>query len=221
MSNYVWDAIVRRVSLKGNGTQNPLRQTSFESLAIAAVEGDNWEALRQHMKFAGGCQVIASGIAPVAAIPTTTATLALYNTASDGGKSILLEKLAFTLGSGTAAAGATLFATVSNGKLASVPSAASNYSSQCLSGDPTATSIARWATGVTIPAGSAWAVAASSFQLAAANVGQGDQPAAFPGGGILVRPGCALGLAILSGAGTTPLYTVSAYWSEAMVDVEE
>lgn len=212
-----FEAVVRRFTKKANtdALVTP-RLTAFESQAVAQVEAFNTERTRAGRRFMGGCQVIASGIAPVTAIPTTTATLALYNTAPDGGKSLVIDQIGHFLGSGTPTAGATLLVTVSVGK-PTAPSAAANYSSISCSG--VGTSIARWATALTIPSGSAWIQAASQMQLAAANVGQGDFPANL-NGGLIVPPGYALGIAILSGTGTTPLYSVSATWDELELDLE-
>lgn len=210
------EALVKRFSRKfaSDALATP-RLTALESQAVAQVEAPNTERAAAGRRYMGGTQVIASGIAPVTAIPTTTATLALYNTAPDGGKCLVLDQIGFFLGSGTPTAGATLLVTVSNGKLASVPSAASNYSSMSCSG--VGTSIARWATAVTIVNG-AWIQLSSTFQVAAANVGQGDMPNAL-GGGLIVPPGYALGIAILSGTGTSPLYSVSATWDELELDL--
>lgn len=209
--------VARRFQKVGMGTERELRLTGMESLAVANVEPLYSELARSGRRFAGGCQVIANGIAPVSAIPTTTATLALYNSASDGGASICVDRVGFCLGSGTAAAGATLWLAVSNGK-PTAPSAASNYSSTPLGLSGASSSVARWATALTIPSGSAWFQALSTFQLAAANVGQGDAGATLQG--VLIPPGYALGIAILSGAGTTPLYSVSAMWAEVELDLE-
>jgi hypothetical protein len=207
----------RRATKISAGTETDLRLTNLESLAVAQVEPEFTEIAKRGSRYAGGCQVIASGIAPVTAIPTTTATLALYNTDGDTGMTISVDQLSFCLGSGTPTAGATLLVSVSNGKVATAPSAASNYSSQSLTKTGNV-SVARWATGVTIPASSAWFQATTSLQLAAANVGQGDSVANLKG--ILIPPGYALGIAILSGTGTTPLYSVTAMWSELELDLE-
>lgn len=217
MGPFSLNAIARRASKIGQGAIRELRLSILESLAVSQLEPDGALAAARGSRYAGGCQVIASGIAPVSAIPTTTATLALYNTASDGGLSLSLDGVSFCLGSGTAAAGATLWACVSNGKPASVPSAASNYSSQAL-GAIGNSSFGRWATAVTIPSGSAWFQIATSQQLAAANVGQGDTPGSI--NGFVVPPGYCAGFAILSGAGTSPLYSVSATWYELELDLE-
>lgn len=215
------EGIVRRFTKISSGSRRDARLSMLESLAVAQVEPARYEASRAGRRFFGGCQIIANGIAPVAAIPTTTATLALYNGEQAGGKVYVLERIGFWLGSGTAAAGATLFATVSNQPIATAPTSnATGYGSQSASGS-SPTSKALWATAVTIPNAptAAWVQVTSIFQLAAANVGQGDQVQDFEGA-LVVPPRCALGFGILSAAGTTPLYGISATWVEIDSDLE-
>lgn len=195
-----------------------LRLTGQGSMAVAAVEPEAYERARAGRRFWGGNQIIANGIAPVAAIPTTTATLALYNGEPDNGADLAIERINFWLGSGTAAAGATLFVCVSDGPIATTPTMATGYEvASCSRGGRKSKAV--FGTAVTIPADPSWVGALSTFQLAAANVGQGDG-VAFLDGGIIVPPRHALGIAILSGAGTTPLYGVSAIWSEIEGDRE-
>lgn len=211
------DAIVRRFAATSNNTKDRVRQTSFESLAVAQVEPANAEIARAGRRFMGGNSIIANGIAPVAAIPTTTATLALYNSDSAGGRCLVLDRIRFWLGSGTAAAGATLLATVA-GPIASPPTAhGTGYAVSSASGRGTPRAL--WTTAMTIPAGFAWAGLISTLQLAAANVGQGNGEYVADGA-LIVPPTFALGIAILSGAGTSPLYGVSAEWSELELDLE-
>jgi hypothetical protein len=71
----------------------------------------------------------------------------------------------------------------------------------------------------TSPFTPAWFAVGSSFQAAAANVGQGDGYADIEGG-ILVPPRHALGLGILSGTGTSPLYGISVIWTELAAELE-
>lgn len=190
-----------------------VRMTHVESMAVAQVEPARAVLAAAGRRFHGGNQIIANGIAPVAAIPTTTATLLLYNREPDNGLSMFVDKLNFWLGSGTAAAGATLFVTISPAKIASPPTAnATGYGSASSAGSTRATK-ALWTTAATIAAGAAWVAAQSTFQLAAANVGQGDGGSDLDGG-MEIRPGYGMGFAILSGAGTSPLYGISASWSE-------
>lgn len=196
-----------------------VRLTSQGSLAVAPIEPEAYERGRAGIRFWGGNQIIANGIAPVAAIPTTTATLALYNGEGDNGPDLCIERLNFWLGSGTAAAGATLFACVSDGPIATTPTAmATGYEVGSMSRGRRK-SKALWATAVTLPLDPTWAGVLSTFQLAAANVGQGDG-VAFLDGGLIIPPRHALGLAILSGTGTSPLYGISATWSEIEGDRE-
>jgi hypothetical protein len=205
-----------RFNPKATNRQN-LRGTGLMSAAVAQVEVPYAELTRAGRRFIGGNNIIANGIAPVQAIPTTTATLVLWNGESTGGKSYDIDVMGFWLGSGTAAAGATLMATVTTAALAA-PTAATGYTISSASGSAIA-SKARFATSQTIASGSAWVQVASSFQLAAANVGQGDQPV-YVDGRFKVPPQYALGIVILSGAGTTPLYGVSVGWNEVEADLE-
>lgn len=216
MANLV-GGIIGRFSKQGN-TQAPVphRLTGLQSLAVAQIEPMNAEAARAGVRFGGGTQIIANGIAPVAAIPTTTATLYLYN--GDPTRSYLVDQLDFYLGSGTAAAGATLLATVAKLTSAAPTANATGYGSQSMSGS-SRTSKAFWSTAGTLAAGTNWVPMISTLQLAAANVGQGDQ-VQQTWGSILVPPGYVLGIAILSGAGTTPLYAIGAIWDELELDLE-
>jgi hypothetical protein len=92
-------------------------------LAMAQSELQQVELVRTGRMFKGGTGIIANAIAPEQAIPTTTALIALFNGEPDGGRTYFIDHLAFSLLSGTAAAGASLFAAVSAGKIASPPSA--------------------------------------------------------------------------------------------------
>lgn len=215
-SGFPFNLLTGRATKAGNSNEQTARGTQYGSLAVSQFEPDWLELSRHGARFHGGCQVIASGIAPVAAIPTTTATLALWNGEEDGGKSYLMEEIAFTLGSGTAAAGATLFVGLTVAKQ-TAPSAASNYDTDSVSAGGKSTR-AVWATALTFAAGVAWRQVGGSMQLAAANVGQSERP--YNLRGIIVPPGYALGIAILSGTGTSPLYAVSAQWSELALDRE-
>lgn len=216
MANFLVDKIVSRFAKVSNSTQESLRGTGNQSLAVAQVEPEWCERSRAGQMFYGGCGVIANGIAPVQAIPTTTATLALFNNEADGGRSLLIEELNFFLGSGTPDAGATLLAGVSLAPI-TAPSAASNYATVSASSGGKA-SRAIWATAVTLATGTKWRAIGSYPQLAAATPGQGAGP--FSVRGLIVPPRYAVGFAILSGTGTTPLFSITAAWSELVLDLE-
>ena len=215
-ANFIANGITGRSSPASGNNQQELLLSILGSLKTAQYEPDRALLSAAGRRYYGGCQVIASGIAPVAAIPTTTATLFLWNGEAAGGASYVIEELNYALGSGTAAAGAALMVCVTN-IAQSAPSAASNYASQSCSDGSRATR-AVWGTAITV-ATSAWKIASSSFQLAAANVGQGGDPYR-PNGALVIPPGYGLGIAILSGTGTSPLYSLSALWSEVQLDLE-
>jgi hypothetical protein len=212
--------IVQKAFRVAQGSDQEVRITSFSSLAIAQTELPQVELARVGRMFKGGLGIIANGIAPVQAIPTTTATLALYNGEPDSGRTIFLDSLAIALVSGTPAAGLSVLAAVSNGKLATPVSAmATGYGAGPVTGLTRHKSAALFGTAITFPAGTVWDVLAANAQAAAANVGQGDGPYEIRGG-IAVPPGYALGLAVLSGAGTTPLYGIGLRWAEIDVDLD-
>lgn len=210
--------LITRIFKSPNNTDGvPFRATPLSSIAVAQTEPPYFELTRSGRRFHGGVQVIAAGIAPVQAIPTTTATLGLFNNdTNNNGMALVVDWLNVFLGSGTAAIGATVMITVA--KPTNAPTAhAANYAAGPLSGSSNG-SKALWGTALTLPAGAVWTAVASTQQAAGANVGQGDNFIDF-GGRVVVPPGFALGIAILSGAGTTPLYGVSSQWSEVETDL--
>lgn len=211
--------LITTISRLGNNTDGvPPRGTPLSSLAVSQVESPYLDRARSGRRFYGGTQIIANGIAPVAAIPTTTATLGLYNNDTSGvGLSFDLDWLNVFLGSGTPAAGLTVFGAVF--RPTNPPSVnATGYGSTSCSGSARGTK-GLWGTALTAAAGVNWAALVSTFQAAAANVGQGDNFVDL-GGRILVPPGFAFGIGLLSGAGTTPLYGVSAQWGETETTLE-
>jgi hypothetical protein len=195
-----------------SGAYSALRLTQFESLAVAQVEGQRVESVRSGHSFIGGCGVIASGIAPDATIPTTTAKLALYNSASSGGVTVFVHKIAATLGSGTAAAGSSLLIGVPALVQAAATTKLSDHNVTNLM--PTSTATAKGILGTaTMPAGTVWAAMGGVSTLAAANVGQSIGSLDFQGG-LAIPPGYALGLGVFSAAGTSPLFSFSVTWEE-------
>ena len=212
------NAIISRLNKQPTNYDGaPLRSTNFASVAVAQTESPYLEATRNGKRMHGGTQILANGIAPVAAIPTTTATLGLYNNdVNSNGLSLIIDWVNFYLASGTPAAGATLFVAVAKPTTAPTVNA-TGYSSGPLSGTANG-SKSLWATALTLPAGVVWSALTSTLQPAAANIGQGDSPLDL-GGRIVIPPGYALGMALLSGAGTTPIYGISAQWAELELDL--
>lgn len=218
MSLFSLGMLVGRFQKAANNGEQEARATQYGSLAVAQVEPELAELARAGVRFGGGLQIIANAIASVQAIPTTTATLCLYNAEDAGGKSYLVDTLSLFLASGTADKGASLMVAVSPSKIASAPSAATGYGSASLAGSTRSTR-AIWGTAVTLPGTPAWLTALANTQDAATTAGSGG-PAARTGGGIIIPPGYGLGIAVLSGAGTAAKYGVSAQWSELALDLE-
>lgn len=216
--NFLVDYVVSRFQRTSNGNQQPARATQYGSLATAPVEPALLELTRAGARYGGGLQIIANAIASVQAIPTTAPTLVLFN--ADDKKSLIVDQLGMFLASGTADQGATLLTAVTPKiAAASIPAAMqTGWNIGNLSGSVKGCKTL-WATGVTVPAGSVYMAVQSNTQPAANTVGAGGNPVQL-NGGIIVPPGCALALAVLSGAGTTAKYGVMAAWSELELDLE-
>lgn len=213
--------LVSRYAKLSNGNPVFQRSTSLGSLATAQVELSRTELSRAGRYFFGGNQIIANGIAPVTAIPTTAISAGLYN--AGVADSLLLDYVAGPwVGSGTPTAGCTLLCGISDQKAAGTTAIANmtGWSSRAACGSASRKTVALWdATATFTAANTTWFSLGSNMQLAAATVGQGS-PAIVLHGGISVPPGFEVGFAILSGAGTTPLYGLSAGWAELPIDVE-
>ena len=172
--------------------------------AVAAEEGMRWAAVMGS----------ATLLAPVTAMPTTTATMGLYNDSDD--QQLVIDEVGYHLGSGTPTAGSALvvcnaggiqtrptMSTGSNGGYAG--SQIGNLGTGKVGGGPAifATALTLLATGDGNPA---WHIVAANPQALAAatfpaHVGRGKID-----GGIIIPPRGVLGMAILSGTGTTPLF---------------
>lgn len=207
------------VSQAFGSSKIPLRLTEYASLAVQQVEPAGLELSRAGVRYAGGCQVVANGVAPVQAIPTTSGALCLYNSEPDGGKSIVVESVSVSLASGTPGTGFALYAGLSQGRLATAPSAASNYGSAPMGKVGGKSSIAVWATTFTL-AGSPkwWALIAGKTGGASASVGDGGTRDLA--GRVVIPPGHALGFTVMSPAGTSPLFAIHAEWAEVQVTLE-
>lgn len=167
-------------------------------------------------RFCAGLQLLSSGIAPKQAIPSLSPTLCLYN--GDSSQSYVVRYIHKWLASGTAAAGSTLLVALSPNALSPVPTQnATNFKIQKLGPSSTSeTSSALLASGVTLPnspQAPVWISICSDFQLAAANLGQGDAVTNL-NGMIVIPPGYGMGIDIISGSGSSPLYGVTVVWDE-------
>jgi hypothetical protein len=187
------------------------------ALRVAQVDQPNAELTRAGRRFSIGYTAAPTGIAPVTAIPTTAAQWVITNTSTTD--TFTFETLGVHLYSGTAAAGVCVFACLFTAPAQT--SFATGLSAQSASFSSTISSSAAIKSGVTVttPAAPAWFLVAKSDS---ANTAVGAVAAVnFElKGGLMVPPGKSLGLATLSGTGTTPLFIPVATWTEGEQDLE-
>lgn len=193
-------------SVSGNG-----------ALRVAQLDQAYAELTKAGRRFSIGYTAAPTGIAPVTAIPTTAAQWAITNTSAT--KTLTFETLGVHLYSGTAAAGIVVFACFFTAPAQT--GLATGLAAQSMNFGTSITSAASIKSAVTVtsPAAPAWFLVANS---GSANTAVGGVAAVnFElKGSIMVPPGKSLGLATLSGAGTSPLFIPVATWTEGEQDLE-
>lgn len=226
------EGIFRRFyPLKGGKGEIEARFTGAESLAVAQTEGPGVEMSRAGRRFYGGAvgltggdvsgmgqgsAVAATGRAPVAAMPTTLAAFELWNGEAAGGRSLIIDSITIAQLSGTAAVGAVLLVALTKSTVVA-PTAAAGYGSASMSKGGLTTK-AVWADNQTLATQPAWvAVQGTGNPATTTNGGLTCDLTSRP---IIVPPGFALAIAVLSGTGTTPLFLGFASWTEVELDLE-
>ena len=178
-------------------------------------------------RFAG---VMGSGstfLAPVTAYPTTTLTMALWNGDPAGGRSYFIDRITAVVASGTPVVGGALLAcvtTVAQARPTLSTGGNGGYANTIisgLSGYKGGSSNGILINAITLTGDQpAWFVAAHQpSNTATANIAATGFVAELDGG-VLVPPGYMLGMAVLSAAGTTPLYSFGVTWDEVQADNE-
>lgn len=153
----------------------------------------------------------ATAKAPVTAIPTTAAIFALWNGNAAATRLCLsILRISAWQVSGTAGLGKALIAGLSPTSQTAVTSA-TNAIKTNLSASAR-TSAATFGTDITLGGTPSWNIYGGSDQPAAVQVGGGVT--CRLDGEILVPPGYALGLSVLSPVGTTALYGMSVIYAE-------
>ena len=192
------------------------RGTGWLSLAVGQVEAERQELTRAGRYFTGMGK--AAGTAPVQAMPTTTAMDFLWN--QDPNRSLIIDSIDYMLLSGTMVVGATVVAIVSpiTGTLPTLASGSliANTSAGGL------TSKAMFAAAYTIPtpAGTAqWGIVSQTSNPGGA-AGVGGMISCVVDGSLIVPPGRGLGLSVISGTGTSPLFVANVAWHESELDLE-
>lgn len=191
--------------------------SGYGAARVALVDQERAELTRAGRRFKLGYTAAPTGIAPVTAVPTTAAQWVITNTSSTD--SFTFEELGMHLYSGTAAAGvcvyACFFTTPAQSSFATGVAAASCSFSSTSSSSASVKS----AVTITVPAAPAWFLVAKSDSANTAVGGVACMSIDLKGG-LILPPGKSLGLATLSGAGTSPLFIPSATWSEGEQDLE-
>lgn len=190
--------------------------SGFGALRVAQLDQESAELTRAGRRFSLATLATVTGIAPVQAIPTTAAQWCIWNASLTD--TMTFDEIGVYLVSGTAAAGQNVWAAILTAPaqtgLATGITVASRSGSL-------RTSAAAIKSGVTIttPAAPAWFQVAKSdsANTAVSNVSCVNS---LLKGSLMVPPLSGLAIAVLSGAGTSPLFSPVATWTEAAQDLE-
>lgn len=219
-------AQIRRWSYAVTADARMARATNYESLATAQVEPPGLEMTRAGKRFLLGNDAAITGIAPVTALPTTAAQWAIFNPAANG-VTLYFEELGVYLTSGTPGVSGMLLAclfrtpeqlgasvTGTRVTRADKPNNASGGSGSGV--------IVKNGVTITEPTAPVWYPIAFN---GSANVTAFPSNTSFEHraleGRISVRPGYGLGLAMVTPAGTSPLFAPFGTWLELQSDVED
>lgn len=229
MSGFKVKGEVRTRFAKRTAGDFEVRQTGFESLAMAQVEPACLEMTRANARFLLGNSAAVTGIAPAQALPTTAAQWAIFNSEpAAGGKTYFLEELGMFLASGTPGVGGILLACIyqtpaivgANRAGCSVSAAGKPGNAAASTSDGSKAIIAVSQT-ITNPATPNWfPVTENSSPNVTAFAGSVFLSRRDLAGAIAIPPQYALGLAVVAPAGTTPLFAPFARWVELATDNE-
>lgn len=217
MADMLIDLTTGRFTPKQTAGQLYGSSTGYGAMRVGFVDQERAELTRAGRRFKLGYTAAPTGIAPVATIPTTAAQWTIFNASQTD--TYTFEELGVHLYSGTAAAGVVVVACFFT--LPVQTGFATGIAAQSCSASQTKSSSAAVKSGVTIstPAAPAWFHVAKSDS---ANTGAGSVMAFNDQlkGGLMLPPLTGLGIATLSGAGTSPLYIPVATWTEGAQDLE-
>ena len=193
------------------------RATGTESLAVDQVAPDGMEMTRAGRRFMWGPTNGVTGIAPVAALPTTAAQWVLWN--PDPYNAYVVDQLGLYLVSGTAAAGVVMLVCLFQAPAVVGVQATGMQVVSASNGDHGSKGLFKSAVTLTQPTTPLWWPAAqtpngNTTVLAVAAENRDLR------GRIIIPPNQGLGMCALSGAGTTPLFAPFGMHSEIKLDLE-
>lgn len=190
--------------------------TGFGALRVAQLDQESAELTRAGRRFCTSWLAGVTGIAPVQAMPTTAAQWAIGNTSLTD--TVSFDEIGVHLASGTAGLGIVVVACIFS--LPVQAAFAANLSIASRSGSVRTSAVKiNSAVTITTPAAPAWfPIAYHGYTPTAINSVLAID--ANVKGKLMLPPLTSLGLAVLSPAGTTPLFVPHASWVEAAQDLE-
>jgi len=216
----IFEGIYRRFTALKSG-KGPLdaRFTHQESLAVALVEPEGFEMTRAGRRFRSAFNGTApTGIAPVQAMPTTAAQWVLWN--GDTIKSYVMTSVGVILFSGTQGVGGTLLGAIFTAPNQNGLAQATGLAVQNMSGSAIGSkAVIKSSITLTAPATPLWSPVAALPDAADTAGGQAG-PITDIKGRLIIPPQYGLALAVLSAAGTTPLFLPFFDWLELETDLE-
>jgi len=191
------------------------RFTTALSLPIAQVEAERQDRTRSGRMFSGMSGT--TGVAPVQAVPTTTAAVALYN--ADPNRSYVIDSIVWTVLTGVSALNGTTCAIVSPITSTAPTSASGSTVGSASSSSLQSRAVMAQAYTIPTPALTAEWMFYGTMTVPGGS-GVGGSVATDIKGGIIVPPGRVLGLSLFAGAGTSPTYVCCVNWFETQLDLE-
>lgn len=221
----IFEGFASRFSaLRGGLGQMPARFTFQQSQAVAQVEPECFEMTRAGRRMWLGNSASVTGIAPVQAIPTTTAQWVIWNGGVSTGVTYFFEELGMFLTSGTPGLGGTLWAALFTTPAQVGVSAGGMTVANMSSSARGSQAIVKSNITITSPGAPVWFPLDQSAQnvtAAAFSTGYGMTLGnRMLKGALAVQPGQGVALAVMSPTGTTPLWAPFARWIEQETDME-
>lgn len=192
--------------------ETDVRLSQHGSLFVTPLEPKYMELARIKRLYAANTGA-ANSEEPLTALPTTTATWALYNPATSTRVLVVLQASCYST-SGTLGLGMAIALGVPQTLPAAVTAYASSVNNAIIPGSTTGNGV--FATGATV-ADTTWSIHEARAQVAAVEVGSGLVTELD--GLYVLAPGQMLGGAVIAPVGTTALFGFGYIWAELDLDM--